>query len=70
MANIDCDNCGKKLIKTVFCCDKCRVYYFRKNHSSIVVTKRNVTEVTDSFKERKPLKACSKHGGSFTCGCS
>ena len=40
-----CDNCEKEIDRKVFCCDKCRIRYFRKKHKAIIVTKSNVTEI-------------------------
>ena len=63
MAKISCDDCGKEVIRTVFCCDKCRIRYFRKIHKTVIITKENIKEVTGSFqiKEHRPVHFCNKH---------
>lgn len=40
-----CEQCDKNLSRLMFCCDKCRVKYFRQKHKAVIVTKENVIQI-------------------------
>ena len=44
-----CEECSKDLDRIMFCCDKCRIRYFRRKHKAVIVTKSNVVQIVKSI---------------------